>query len=352
MKSIKKIGFIIDPIEKINTKKDSSFAMMLAMQKSNHEILYIKPEDIFLKKDKVCGNAYSIKVEDKPNNFFEVISDQEINLASLDSIFMRIDPPFNMNYIYLTYLLELVEKESERNNHKLVLINKPSSIRDCNEKLFTAWFPQCCPETLVTKSSDQIKKFLLEQKEIILKPLDGMGGESIFYLHEGCKNKNVILETITKKQTEYIMAQAYLPEAKLGDKRITLINGEPVSHAVLRTPPKDDIRGNIAVGGTTSIVPLTDRDRWLCAQVGPVLKAKGLYWVGLDIIGDYITEINVTSPTCIRELETYRQEEKEEDWGRENDSCATGIATGKPDSAGAVELLLSLLDSSGSDRTV
>lgn len=298
----------MDPIEKVNTKKDSSFLMMLAMQKAGYEIIYIKPEDLILKNGRVSSNVYEIKVKDQSEDFFEIISDQEISLIDLDVIFMRVDPPFNMNYIYLTYLLDLVEKESIEKNRQILIINKPSSIRDCNEKLFTAWFPQCCPETLVSKNISQIKKFLAEQKQIILKPLDGMGGESIFYLHEDCKNKNVILETITKKQSEFIMAQTYLPEAKQGDKRVTMINGEAVSHAVLRTPSQDDIRGNIAAGGTTSIVPLTPRDKWLCEQVGPVLKSKGLYWVGLDIIGDYITEINVTSPTCLRELENYHQE--------------------------------------------
>ena len=295
----------MDPIENIKPEKDSSFAMMLAMQSQGHEVIYIKPEDIVLKDGVVSSNVYFVAVQDKEEGYFKLLSDQEMNLASLDVIFMRVDPPFNMEYIYLTYLLELVEKEARESAHSLLLINNPRSIRDCNEKLFTAWFPQCCPETLVTKRAKQIKRFLTEKKQIILKPLDGMGGESIFYLHEDCKNKNVIIETITKKQTQRIIAQVYLPEAKLGDKRITLIDGEPVSHAVLRTPSKDDIRGNIAAGGTTSIVALTDRDKWLCAQVGPVLKAKGLYWVGLDVIGDYITEINVTSPTCLRELEAH-----------------------------------------------
>lgn len=303
----KKIAFIMDPIEKINFQKDSSFAMMLALQSQGHEIIYIKPEDIILKDGKVYSNVYEVKLKNNSENFFEILSDQEILLSSSDVIFMRVDPPFNMEYIYLTYLLDLVEREAKTENKNLLMINKPGSIRDCNEKLFTAWFPHCCPKTIVTKKSQHIKNFLAEQKEIILKPLDGMGGESIFYLHENCKNKNVILETITRKQTQRVMAQTYLPEAKQGDKRITMINGQPVSHAVLRTPSKDDIRGNIAAGGTTSIVPLTERDQWLCAQVGPVLKARGLYWVGLDVIGDYITEINVTSPTCLQELERYQQ---------------------------------------------
>lgn len=298
----KKIGFVMDPIEKIHIKKDSTFLMMLIAQAQGHTVYYIRPDSMVLRNGRVLADCISLSLYDNPEHFFDITHKETFFLSHLDTLFMRVDPPFNMNYIYLTYLLDLVEHEG------VSVVNKPQSIRDCNEKLFTSWFPHCCPETLVSPRMQDIRAFLDEQKEVIIKPLDGMGGEKIFYLHQADKNTSVILETMTNRGKTRIMAQRYLPEAPQGDKRITLIDGKPVSHAVLRVPSGSDHRGNLAAGGQAHIVPLTARDHWLCEQINETLKKKGLRWVGLDVIGDYITEINVTSPTCLRELAYHEQE--------------------------------------------
>lgn len=296
----KKHLFIMDPIESINIKKDSTFAVMLAAQKAGHSIYYTEGANLFLRDGNVYANIVPIRVIDDKNNWFQFLeSPKEEALDRLQIIWMRLDPPFNMSYVYMTHLLDFVEKKGVR------ILNKPSSIRDCNEKLFAQWFPTCCPPTLVTKSIARIQNFLLEQSRIILKPLDGMGGRGIFYLDSNDKNKHVILETATKNGSEFIMAQRFLPEIAAGDKRITMINGEPLDYAVARIPADDEFRGNLAAGGHAKVLPLTTRDRWLCQQIATTLKEKGLFWVGLDVIGDYITEINVTSPTCLREVEEY-----------------------------------------------
>lgn len=293
----------MDPIEYIDIKKDSTFLMMLLAQSQGHTVYYIRPDTMVLRHGHVSAQCISLLLHDNVRHFFDILSEETLLLSDLDIIFMRVDPPFTMDYIYLTYLLELVEHEG------VAVINKPQSIRDCNEKLFTCWFPHCCPETMVSSQIQDIQAFLEEQHEVIVKPLDGMGGEKIFYLHQGDKNTAVILETMTHRGKTRIMAQQYLPQARQGDKRITMIDGEPVSHAILRVPSEHDHRGNLAAGGQAHIVALTVRDRWLCEQVSDTLKKKGLRWVGLDVIGDYITEINVTSPTCLREL-AYQEEAK------------------------------------------
>lgn len=300
---VKKIGFVMDPIANITIKKDSTFLMMLIAQAQGHTVYYIRPDSMILRNGRVSAHCVSLVLYDDPAHFFDIVSEETLLLSDVDMLFMRVDPPFNMDYIYLTYLLELVEHEG------VAVVNKPQSIRDCNEKLFTSWFSHCCPDTIVSPRMQDIQLFLDEQKEIIVKPLDGMGGEKIFYLHQEDKNTSVILETMTNRGKTRIMAQRYLPEARQGDKRITLIDGKPVSHAVLRVPSEKDHRGNLAAGGQAHIVPLTARDHWLCEQVSETLKNKGLRWVGLDVIGDYITEINVTSPTCLREL-AYSEKEK------------------------------------------
>lgn len=292
--------FIMDPIASINIKKDSTFAVMLAAQKAGHEIYYTEGANLFLRDGVVYANVCLIQVSDDKNNHFQFLEkSREEALETMDVIWMRLDPPFNMTYIYMTYLLDFVEKKGVR------IINKPSSIRACNEKLFAQWFPTCCPPTLVTKNISQLKQFLLEQSRIIVKPLDGMGGRGIFYLENHDKNKNMILETATNNGHELIMAQRFIPEITEGDKRITLIDGEPLDYAVARIPSQEDVRGNLAAGGKAKVIPLSARDRWLCQQIAPTLKEKGLFWVGLDVIGDYITEINVTSPTCLREVEEH-----------------------------------------------
>jgi glutathione synthase len=210
---------------------------------------------------------------------------------------MRVDPPFNMNFVYTTYVLEQAESDG------VLVVNKPQSLRDANEKLFTAWFPDCCSPTLVTSQTQRIKDFLLEHEDIIVKPLDGMGGASIYRLKKADHNLGVVLETMTNHGKELTMVQRYLPEIKQGDKRILIVNGQPVPYALARIPAEGETRGNLAAGGTGEGRTLTDRDRWLCEQIGPTLVKKGLFFVGLDVIGDYVTEINVTSPTCVQELD-------------------------------------------------
>ncbi len=292
------LGIVMDPIDSINIKKDSTFAMMLEAQSRGHSLFYILQSDLFAKDGMVFAKMYPVKVMDNPKKWFELGEAQTRPLHELSSVLMRKDPPFDMEYIYSTYLLELAEKRG------CLIINKPSSVRSANEKLFTAWFPECSPETLVTRDMDRIKAFQKELKHIVVKPLDGMGGAMIFQIREGDTNKNVILEAITKNGTETIMAQRFLPEFKQGDKRILLINGKPFPHGLARIPAEGEGRGNLAAGASYKGVDLTERELEICNIVGPTLKEMGLMFVGLDVIGDYLTEINVTSPTCIRELDT------------------------------------------------
>lgn len=287
----------MDPIESINTKKDSSFAMMLAAQKKNWEIHYIRPQDLYISDSSPHANSTCISVTDNTSNWYQNHHTQNTALSEFDVILMRQDPPFDMNYIYTTYLLEMAEKEG------VLVANKAGSIRDCNEKLFTAMFPQCCVANMVSSNKQQIKEFALKHSDVILKPLDGMGGSSIFRVRADDPNLNVIIETLTENGLKMTMAQQFIPDIKNGDKRILLIDGEAVPYALARIPSEGETRGNLAAGGTAKGQPLSDRDKWICAQVGPELKKRGLIFVGIDVIGDYLTEINVTSPTCIRELD-------------------------------------------------
>ncbi|HNK33765.1 MAG TPA: glutathione synthase, partial [Plasticicumulans sp.] len=218
-------------------------------------------------------------------------------LAELDVLLMRKDPPFDLEYIYTTYLLERAEAEGVR------VVNRPQSLRDANEKLFTAWFPQCCPPTLATRDMARLRGFVAEHGDAILKPLDGMGGAGIFRVRAGDANLNVIVETLTERGRRTALAQRFIPEISAGDKRILMIDGEPVPYALARIPAEGETRGNLAAGGRGVGQPLSERDRWICAQVGPELRRRGLVFVGLDVIGDWLTEINVTSPTCARELD-------------------------------------------------
>ena len=292
-----KIGVVMDPIENINTKKDSSFAMMLAAQKKNWEIYYIRPQDLYISDSKAYAASTKISVTDNPDSWFQNHSTHDTPLDYFNVLLMRQDPPFDMDYVFVTYLLEMAE------NDGVLVVNKAASIRDCNEKLFTAMFPQCCVANMVSSNKAQLKQFVLDHNDVILKPLDGMGGASIFRVRSDDPNLNVIIETLTKDGHKMTMAQKFIPDIKNGDKRILLIDGEPVPFALARIPCAGETRGNLAAGGTAKGQPLTDRDRWICEQVGPTLKEKGLLFVGIDVIGDYLTEINVTSPTCIRELD-------------------------------------------------
>lgn len=292
-----KLGVIMDPISGIKVKKDSTFAMLLAAQKRQWDILYMEMQDIHLRDDRPFARMRMLSVEDDSKGWFEFTGDQTRALDELDIILMRKDPPFNMEYFYVTHFLDHAEKAGT------LVVNNPDSLRDANEKLFISHFPECAPPTLVTSSSELIRSFIDEHREIILKPLDGMGGRSIFRTHTTDHNINVIIESLTDHGNRFAIAQKYLPEIEHGDKRILMIDGEPVDYALARIPMAGETRGNLAAGGTGKGVDLSDRDRWICNQVGPLLRQKGLLFVGLDVIGDYLTEINVTSPTCIRELD-------------------------------------------------
>ncbi|MEQ1558063.1 MAG: glutathione synthase [Methyloglobulus sp.] len=292
-----KIGMVMDPIDRINIKKDTSFAMLLEAQARGWELHYMELGDLYLRNGHAYAKNRILNVKRDEQQWFKFTSEQDIPLESLDVILMRKDPPFDQEYLYATYILELAEAVG------VYVVNKPQSLRDANEKLYTAWFPQCCTETLVTREAGRIKHFLNELGEIIVKPLDGMGGASIFYLREGDPNLSVILETMTEHNSRTVMAQKYLPEIKHGDKRILMVNGEPVPYCLARIPAKGESRGNLAAGGTGEGRPLTEQDRWIAGQVGPTLREKGLVFVGLDVIGTTLTEINVTSPTCVQELD-------------------------------------------------
>lgn len=292
-----KLGIVMDPIESINTSKDSSFAMLLAAQKREWPLYYMQQSDIYMVDDMAMARAQRIEVTDNPENWFSVHSPEEIELASLDVILMRKDPPFDIEYITSTYILEMAEREGS------LIVNRPSSLRDANEKMFITHFPQCCTPMLVSSNTLLIRQFIDKQQDVIVKPLDGMGGESIFRLTPNDPNTSVILETITHRCHKTIMAQRYIPEITDGDKRILLINGEPVPYALARIPAQGETRGNLAAGGSGIGIELTERDRWICQQVGPTLCEMGILFAGIDVIGDYLTEINITSPTCIRELD-------------------------------------------------
>jgi glutathione synthase len=297
MKKTIKLGVIMDPIANIHFKKDSTLAMLWEAKRRGWEIYYFEIKDFFSQNGKVFGNSRLLTVFEDSKYWFEFGKEEIIPLAQLNILLMRKDPPFDANYLYVTQLLEQVERSG------VLVANKPQSLRDANEKLFATWFPECIPPTLVTKKISDLRQFFHEQKAIVCKPLDAMGGYSVFCLQQGDKNASVIFEVMTQQETQFIMAQRFIPEITQGDKRILLIDGEPIPYALARIPMDGEARGNLAAGGRGVAQPLTARDQWICQQVAPTLREKGLYFVGLDIIGDYLTEINVTSPTCIRELD-------------------------------------------------
>lgn len=293
----RKLGIIMDPIDRINIKKDSSFAMLLEAQSRGFELHYFEMPDVWLSNGQAFGRSRRLSVQRNPQQWFEFTDEQTLPLHDLDVMLMRKDPPFDQDYLYVTYMLEQAERQG------LLVVNKPQSLRDANEKMYTAWFPHCCTDTLVARNPQRIRDFLAQHHDIILKPLDGMGGASIFRVTAQDPNISVILETMTAHGQRFIMAQRYLSAIKDGDKRILMIDGEPVPYCLARIPASGESRGNLAAGGRGEGRPLTERDRWLAAQVGPTLREKGLLFVGIDVIGDYLTEINVTSPTCIQELD-------------------------------------------------
>jgi len=292
-----KTGVVMDPISGIKSYKDSTFAMLLEAQRRGHELLYMEPGDLSMADGMALGHMRQLMVRDSREDWFSLGESSNRELAELDLLLMRKDPPFDMDYVYTTYILDLAEKTG------VTVVNRPQALRDANEKCFITQFPQCCVPALITRKSAEIKKFVGDHGLSVVKPLDGMGGESIFQVRPDDPNMNVILETITGGDRELVMVQQYIPEITAGDKRILVVNGEAVPYALARIPGAGDFRGNLAKGGTGVGVALTDRDRWIVAQVAPELVRRGILFAGLDVIGDWLTEVNVTSPTCIRELD-------------------------------------------------
>lgn len=294
-----RLAILLDPLHTIKPYKDSTVAMIKSAKTLGWSCAYFTQNDLFCRQGHAYATMHAVTVHDETQvDWAEVVPMGEQPLTAFDIILMRKDPPFDMEYIYATYALELAEREG------VLVANKPQSLRDANEKFFTLNFPQCCPPTLVSCDTHRLRDFWQEHRNVIFKPLEGMGGRAVFHVNEDARNLSVILEVLTHGQSVSIMAQQYIPEiSTLGDKRILLINGEPVPFALARIPAPGELRGNLAAGAQGKVVPLTDRDRWLCAQIAPTLQSKGLYFVGIDVIGDYLTEINVTSPTCIREIE-------------------------------------------------
>ncbi len=292
-----KLGVVMDPIEKVNYKKDSTLAMLWAARDRGWEVSYMTPQDIFLEQGEALARMAPLEVFRDPEHFFEKGEATTRSLAELDVILMRKDPPFDNEYSYTTYLLEVAERQGT------LVVNRCASLRDCNEKIFATRFPQCCPPLLVSADMARLTAFHTEHEDVIFKPLDGMGGTSIFRAKAGDPNLNVILETLTEFGKTTIMAQRFIPEISEGDKRILVVDGEAVPYCLARVPLAGENRGNLAAGGSGIARELTDRDRWIVEQVTPALREQQLLFVGLDVIGDYLTEINVTSPTCIREID-------------------------------------------------
>ncbi|HHJ17792.1 MAG TPA: glutathione synthase [Gammaproteobacteria bacterium] len=293
-----KLGILMDPISSIRVYKDSSFAMLLAAQARGWQLFYMEQGDLYLGDGRAFASMRPLQVHDRDSDWFSLGEAVNAPLAELDVVLMRKDPPVDMEFLYTTHLLERAEQEGT------LVVNRAASLRNCNEKLFTAWFPECCAPSVVSRDMGRLRAFFEQHGDIILKPLDAMGGASIFRVREGDPNISVILETLTDMGQRTAMAQKFIPEISQGDKRILMIDGEPVPYALARIPAKGETRGNLAAGGRGEGVELSERDRWICAQTGPELRKRGLLFVGLDVIGDYLTEINVTSPTCIRELDS------------------------------------------------
>jgi len=296
------LGVVMDPLHSLNTKKDSTLAMLAEAQSRGYRLFYIQNQHLFMRDATPCAQAQVLtldleKLHNGSADWFQVGLAETIELETLDVMLMRKDPPFDMRYIYSTYILEQAEQAG------VLVVNKPQSLRDANEKFFAVEFPQCLAPMLIASDAGQLNAFISAHKDVIVKPLDGMGGKSIFRIGPNDANRNVILETLTEQGQTPIMAQRYIPEIVDGDKRILLIDGEPIPYALARKPMAGETRANLAQGGSGEGVALSERDRWICEQVGPKLRSMGLVFVGLDVIGDYLTEINVTSPTCIKELD-------------------------------------------------
>jgi glutathione synthase len=292
-----RIGVLMDPIDTINTKKDTTLGLLRAASASGHQLTYLEQTDLSVRDGETMASLRPLTVYDDNASWYALGDRYNASLSTLDVVLMRKDPPFDMEFFYTTQLLEDAERRGT------LVVNRCTSLRDCNEKLFATQFPECCPPLLVSRDPNALKAFHAEHGDVIFKPLDGMGGQSIFRVRKSDPNLNVILETLTQNGGVTIMAQQYLPAIKDGDKRVLMINGEAVPFCLARLPMAGENRGNLAAGGSGVVQPLSDKDRWIAKQVGPTLREKGLLFVGLDIIGDYLTEINVTSPTCMREID-------------------------------------------------
>lgn len=292
----KAIAVVMDPIEHIQHSKDTSLALLLEAQRRGYQLHYVLPGSLAIANNYSVATVASLIVNDDKYQYFKLGEPRKIKLAEMAAILMRKDPPVDAQFIHDTQILSMAEAEG------VLVVNRAQGLRDWNEKLAALQFPQCCPDTLVSRSVTEFKEFIAEHGDVVVKPLDGMGGKSIFRIREGESNANVILETLLA-DGKLAMAQRYLPEISDGDKRILMVDGQPVPYALARIPQGTEFRGNLAAGGRGEGRALTDRDRWIAGQVGPWLKAQGLMFVGLDVIGDYLTEINVTSPTCARELD-------------------------------------------------
>jgi glutathione synthase len=298
MSTLRRLGVVMDPIGAISYAKDSTLAMLLAAAKRGFALSYLEQGDLMLRDGMALGRTRPLTVRADPKGWFTLGERTTEPLGRLDCILMRKDPPFDTEYIYSTYILERAEAQGA------LVVNRPQGLRDMNEKVYTAWFPQCCAPTLVTRDMGEMGAFLREHGRIVVKPLEGMGGKSIFVLAAGDPNARVVFETLTDYGHRFAIAQRYLPEiATSGDSRVLLVDGEPVPHALARMPSAEDHRGNLAAGARGVARPLNERDRWLAHEIGPALAAKGMMFVGLDVIGGFVTEINVTSPTGIREID-------------------------------------------------
>lgn len=292
------VAVVMDPIGKIKIGKDSTFAMLLEAQRRGHRLHYVLPGGLWLDGARAMAQLAPLAVREDPAGWFELGEAASRPLATLDVVLMRTDPPVDANYLHDSHVLSVAQAEG------VLVVNDPAGLRDLNEKLGALLFPQCCPPTRVARDPALLREFVAEHDQVVLKPLDGMGGRSIFRASAADPNLNVILETLTQGGRDLALAQRYLPEIKDGDKRILLVDGEPVPYCLARIPQGGEFRGNLAAGGRGEGRPLGERDRWIAAQVGPELRRRGMIFVGLDVIGDYLTEVNVTSPTCIRELDT------------------------------------------------
>ncbi|ODS24551.1 glutathione synthase [Candidatus Endobugula sertula] len=292
-----RLGVVMDPIAHINYYKDTTLALLLAAKELAWELLYFEQNDLFLNNEVAKGYGRPLKVFANNDQWYNLGAPKAYALGDLDVILMRKDPPFNIQFLQATYILEVAHQQG------CLVINNPRSLRDCNEKLFAAQFPQCCPPLTVSSNIQHLRDFHQLHQDVIFKPIDGMGGSGIFHCKENDPNLGVILETLTEQGQQLVMAQKFIPDIKEGDKRILVIHGEAVPYCLARVPAKGETRGNLAAGGRGLPQPITDRDRWIVKQVAPSLIEKGLLFVGLDVIGRYLTEINVTSPTCAQEID-------------------------------------------------